>query len=984
MLTGLRSISIVTLLILVGFAGVVFFEAEPASAYIIRGVISIDSNAKFTSGNGVSKGSGTEFDPYIIEGWQIAAQNDIGIYIRNTDAHFIIRNSYVHASNRERTCILIIQVKNGAVENCTVKQGLNGISIDDSDNIRIDDNTAFECKTAIDCRFSNNLVVKRNSANNNNGGGIFVEYGNKAVVEDNTANDNDFAFRITNFANLTVSNNYGADTYNEAFDLNNCKNFIFDNNTALTSKYGIICEGLKNVTLEHNEFSFNTWDGIKLSNCEDITIRNNLISENSQNGLKLYYTHTSLIYHNSFLQNIYQGANEGYNDNSWDLGYPQGGNYWDHLDSADFKYGPKQDKEGADGIADSAFMIGLNQFDNYPLMAEYNNAKPDNPINLKGEGGDSYINITWDPPSQAEGFPIIYYRLYRGIESDELFQLIDIGQENDFFFKDDDLKNGITYYYRMTGVSLVGEGSASSEMNAQPVAVPGIPLYLTAVGHDDFVNLEWSMPDTFGGFDIMRYLIYRGNTTDNPVYHDEIGNVTYYNDTSVQNGETYFYRIRAKNKIGIGGHSNTASAKPLGLPSAPINLEIAVEREQININWMEPVSDGGTVIEGYRIYRDTEPQGDTLLYEVKNKLFFNDTDVIVGTTYFYNITALNVLGEGQSSNYVSIQAVGVPSEPQNLQITAGDTFAHLTWDEPETDGHSTITNYKIFRGATDSVFELLIKTGNVLEYNDTDLIPNTKYYYRISAVNKYGDGAESTAIRITTLPLPNVPPTALIKTDFTTGYAPLKVQFTGEGDDIDGRIIRYTWEFGDGNSSTLQSPNFVYYFPGEYPVTLTVTDDSGAETRASIQITVLKDPGEGDGGGGGSRIGDVESGSNSVYMVAIIIIVSIIVVLVMIFIFMKKKKKQQEVPSLSDLQNQTAVSGPQPVVPQIPPTYPPYQQQQPYVQQQQAFGQYPQTQYPTYEQQTGLSEPTNQNVYYNEQYDQSYLKDQQKQDQQDY
>ena len=74
----------------------------------------------------------------------------------------------------------------------------------------------------------------------------------------------------------------------------------------------------------------------------------------------------------------------------------------------------------------------------------------------------------------------------------------------------------------------------------------------------------------------------------------------------------------------------------------------------------------------------------------------------------------------------------------------------------------------------------------------------------------------------------NVPPTA----DFT--YSPSSptdldvIQFTDTSTDSDGTIASWSWDFGDGDTSTLQNPTHDYADDGTYPVTLTVTDDDGA------------------------------------------------------------------------------------------------------------------------------------------------------------
>jgi PKD repeat protein len=64
------------------------------------------------------------------------------------------------------------------------------------------------------------------------------------------------------------------------------------------------------------------------------------------------------------------------------------------------------------------------------------------------------------------------------------------------------------------------------------------------------------------------------------------------------------------------------------------------------------------------------------------------------------------------------------------------------------------------------------------------------------------------------------------------------VSFTGSATDPDGTIASYSWTFGDGGASTLQSPSHTYQSAGGYTATLTVTDNGGAKGSASVAITV--------------------------------------------------------------------------------------------------------------------------------------------------
>jgi hypothetical protein len=54
-------------------------------------------------------------------------------------------------------------------------------------------------------------------------------------------------------------------------------------------------------------------------------------------------------------------------------------------------------------------------------------------------------------------------------------------------------------------------------------------------------------------------------------------------------------------------------------------------------------------------------------------------------------------------------------------------------------------------------------------------------------------------------------------------------------------IARYDWDFGDGKTGSGEVVRYVYTNPGEYVVTLTVTDEDGLTDTAPAQITILSE-----------------------------------------------------------------------------------------------------------------------------------------------
>ena len=102
----------------------------------------------------------------------------------------------------------------------------------------------------------------------------------------------------------------------------------------------------------------------------------------------------------------------------------------------------------------------------------------------------------------------------------------------------------------------------------------------------------------------------------------------------------------------------------------------------------------------------------------------------------------------------------------------------------------------------------------------------------------------STATRTIVVLAPNQAPTASISRSPATGDAPLTVEFDGSGSsDADGAIMAYEWDFGDGATETGASGSYTYTAPGDYTVTLKVTDDRGASDTDTASVLVNEAPG---------------------------------------------------------------------------------------------------------------------------------------------
>ena len=136
-----------------------------------------------------------------------------------------------------------------------------------------------------------------------------------------------------------------------------------------------------------------------------------------------------------------------------------------------------------------------------------------------------------------------------------------------------------------------------------------------------------------------------------------MGNVLAFTDASVANGTSYRYRVAAISAAGEGAASAEVSAARGPRPTAPRNLTATATKSGIALTWAAPSSTGGTAITGYRVYRGTASGGETLYVSYgPDAIGMTDTSVAKRTTYFYRVSAVNVLGESVFSAEVNATA----------------------------------------------------------------------------------------------------------------------------------------------------------------------------------------------------------------------------------------------------------------------------------------------------------------------------------------
>lgn len=366
----------------------------PLSSPISHSIVSLfpilpDSSIYISSDEELTvfPGTGTEEDPYIIEGYNISTNRIYGLSISGVSKSYAIRNCLVKA----RDYGIATDGETGSIINNTcTNNGLYGI-YNRIDHSIVANNTCSFNQVGIVASGSADSIVINNTCSNNTNYGIqaqsFITVNNNTCVFNNAG-----IFLVQSVQTLVVNNTCIYNFY--GILINGGFKVTLENNTCNSNFYGIRLSSYSQIisrscNLTSNICSFNEY-GLNLVATDTTSITNNLFFENMMTGISLNYNSDSNnIFHNKFIDNNLSGTSaqaiDDGSNNLWGDFTIKEGNRWSDW-SGDFPY-----------LISGSAMV----YDYFPLDEEgipYNdgvNPTIDNPADFSIVFGEDAQPIVW-------------------------------------------------------------------------------------------------------------------------------------------------------------------------------------------------------------------------------------------------------------------------------------------------------------------------------------------------------------------------------------------------------------------------------------------------------------------------------------------------------------------------------------------------------------------------------------------------------------
>ena len=232
-------------------------------------------DSDFIPANGVTGGTGTSSDPFIIEGWGIDAEIAAGISISGTTAHFVIRNVNISraAPLPNQYGIYLHHIVNGSIESSNISGGLvYGIYIfSQSSNIPIP-NCSFEASTHYNNQY--NSYMRDSSLISPSGNAIASESGYSS-----------WGVIIWRSNNITMSGNVFANCSTSiwGYELGHFNAHSISIDNTVNGKPIYYCKNTTGTVI----------DGVNIgklimANCTDISVSNLDVSDNDVSSIFAY------------------------------------------------------------------------------------------------------------------------------------------------------------------------------------------------------------------------------------------------------------------------------------------------------------------------------------------------------------------------------------------------------------------------------------------------------------------------------------------------------------------------------------------------------------------------------------------------------------------------------------------------------------------------------------------------------------------------
>ncbi len=481
--------------------------------------------------------------------------------------------------------------------------------------------------------------------------------------------------------------------------------FIINSSNNISIGRNLIKHGYLSINKSHymeiyENYIENNSYGITSSFSSFICIFKNNISSNNY-GIYLHSCNHISIFYNNFINNTIQAYDN--NNNTWDNGYPYGGNYWnDHDEAIEGAY-----DNNSDGIVDKPYNVG-NSKDRYPLI------KPFSPFKI--------YNLTIIINPENAGYVVLEPsgRIYR----ENTVVMANAISNNSYVFVHWLINGNI---YEENPIYIIMDSNKTVVANFSKNNPPDTILisFPPPLINYSTVTFKWTGTDDFTSPDNLLFS-YKLDSNWSP--WDKTKNKTY----NLQDG-TYLFMVRAKDEQGL-------------IDETPASIQFTIDTipPETSANISGKIGKNGWYISNVSIS----------LHSTSNKTYYR----INGEEWKEYKNEIMISNEGENIlEYYSIDKAGNKENKKSLTIKIDKTspITNYSIDPSSPNGKngwyvSNVT-IKLFSSDGESGVEKImykVDDGNWMEYKKPVKINNGVHKIKFYSIDYAGNEEDINEINI--------------------------------------------------------------------------------------------------------------------------------------------------------------------------------------------------------------------------------------------
>ena len=352
-----------------------------------------------------------------------------------------------------------------------------------------------------------------------------------------------------------------------------------------------------------------------------------------------------------------------------------------------------------------------------------------------GNDSQGRPTLKWDKVAGAAKYEVYRARSQNGNYSKYSTQT-STGYTNSSY-----LTSGSTYYYKVRALDANGTAGAWSSVVSvtykQTLSAP------TVTGGNDSQGrptLKWNAVTGAA-----KYEVYRARSKDGDyIKYSTVTGTSYTNTSYIENGNTYYYKVRALKSDGTAGAwSSIVSVTYKQTLPAPTVTGGNDAQGRPTLKW-KAVSGAAK----YEVYRARSKNGDYIKYStVTGTSYTNISYIEDGNTYYYKVRALK--SDGTAGAWSSIVSVTYKQTLPAPTVTGGnDAQGRPTLKWKAVTGAA---KYEVYRARSKDGDYIKYSTVTGTSYTNISYIENgNTYYYKVRALKSDGTaGAWSSIVSVT-------------------------------------------------------------------------------------------------------------------------------------------------------------------------------------------------------------------------------------------